>query len=183
LKIVIAAVALLALGAIAGVLYVGHRSAEPTVVADPYEAGLRYGEAHHEHDAAAVGPRAAPACDAGTSPCAQPLPGGGVATLEIAPRPVRAMRDLDFTVRVTPPGAIGAKGLSIRLTMPGMYMGENVVRLSPGGDGVFRGKGVVVRCGSGRRDWSAELVQTSGAPGSGEAAAAPAGRFGLTISD
>jgi hypothetical protein len=48
-----------------------------------------------------------------------------------------------------------------------MYMGENRLALASIGGGRFRGRGVIVRCPSGGRAWSAEArVETpaSGAP-------------------
>jgi hypothetical protein len=36
--------------------------------------------------------------------------------------------------------------------------GETRVALTPRGGGVFAGRGVVVRCTSGRRDWRAAVV-------------------------
>jgi hypothetical protein len=38
-----------------------------------------------------------------------------------------------------------------------MYMGENVVRLAPAGEGRWRGRGVIVKCPSGRRAWRATV--------------------------
>jgi len=156
-RIVIAVAAVAAVGAIVGVVYVGQRMAEPTVVADPYEAGLRYDEAHHAHDAAAVGPRAAPACRISSGACARVV-GQATVTLEVAPRPVRPMSELVFTVSVSPPEAAGTGGARLALAMPGMTMGDNRVALVPSGPGRWRGGGVLVRCPSGKRIWSAELA-------------------------
>ena len=159
--IAIAAVA--ALGAVVAALVIGHRLAEPTVVADPYEAGLHYDEAHHQHDAAAVGARAAPRCDPARAPCAQRVAGATV-TLAIAPAPA-TMKDLAFTVEVTPPSAAGVGAGRIALSMPGMYMGENRVALEATGPARWRGNGVLVRCPSGRRGWVAEVeVPSAGGP-------------------
>ncbi|WP_176064291.1 FixH family protein [Anaeromyxobacter diazotrophicus] len=156
--------ALLAVGAVVAAIVLGHRTAEPTVVADPYEAGLHYDEAHHQHDAAAVGPRAAPRCDPARAPCAQRVAGATVA-LAVAPAPV-LMKDLAFTVEVTPPAAAGAGAGRLALSMPGMYMGEHPVALAADGPGRWRGTGVLVRCPSGRRGWAAdvEVPSAGGAP-------------------
>ena len=160
----IAVVGAVAALAVVAALVIGHRTAEPTVVADPYEAGLRYDEAHHQHDAAAVGPRAAPRCEPARAPCAQRVAGATVA-LAVAPAPV-LMKDLAFTVEVTPPSAAGLGAGRIALSMPGMYMGENRVALVADGPGRWRGTGVLVRCPSGRRGWVAEVEvpSASGAP-------------------
>jgi FixH len=157
-KVLIALVAVAALGAVTGAIWLGVRMKEPTVVADPYEAGLHYDDAHHQHDAAAVGSHAPPACDLAAGPCARAA-AGAVVTLEIAPRPLRAMRDLELTVDARR-GAVPVPDgvVEVALEMPGMYMGENRVRLAPIGGGRYRGRGVLVRCPSGRRTWSAEVT-------------------------
>ncbi len=82
--------------------------------------------------------------------------------LEILPRPVRAMRALSFAV--TLPGA-GAAGETPRLDleMPGMRMPPNRVDLRRGPDGIYRGTGTIVRCGSGKRTWSATVTVPGGA--------------------
>ncbi len=160
----IALAAVAAVGAVVAAIVLGHRLAEPTVVADPYEAGLHYDDAHHQLDAAAVGPRAAPRCEPARAPCAQRVAGATVA-LAVAPAPL-VMRDLEFTVEVTPPSAAAAGEGRLALSMPGMYMGENRVPLAAAGPGRWRGKGVLVRCPSGRRGWQAEVEVPSagGAP-------------------
>lgn len=149
MKVLIALVAAAALGAVGGAIYLGARLREPTVVADPYQAGLHYDE--HRHPAGA-------ACDLQSGPCTQRLPDGGEVTLTIGPRPVRAMRELEFTVALSAGSAAAGSEVAVALTMAGMYMGETRTALSPVGGGVFKGKGVVVRCPSGRRDWVAEVV-------------------------
>jgi hypothetical protein len=42
--------------------------------------------------------------------------------------------------------------------MPAMKMGLNRVHLKPKGEGGYHGKGVIVRCKSGRRTWYANVV-------------------------
>jgi hypothetical protein len=222
LKILIVIVCVAGLGAVGGAVYVGASLKEPTVVPDPYQAGLQYDEHHRQGRAtpgkavtasaastpsstptptvrssatAAVPPTstAAPAptatvpptpCDLQNGPCTQPLPGGGEATLAVEPRPLRAMRELQFTLTVTPASAAAGAEAALVLIMPGMYMGEMRTALMPAGEGVFRGKGVVVRCASGRRDWVAEVVLARAGrqanPGEGASRAA---RFPFTVSE
>jgi len=155
-KALIAFVTVVVLGAVAVVIYVGSHGAEPTVVADPYEAGLRYDEARHAHDVAAVGPRSAPTCQLSRGPCARSV-GAATVTLDVDGRPLRTMRDLVFSVRVSPPGAAASRDGRIALVMPGMYMGENRVALTLVGAGQWRGRGVIVRCPTGNRTWIAEV--------------------------
>jgi nitrogen fixation protein FixH len=105
-------------------------------------------------DAAAAG------CDLNRGTCGKPLPGGaGTLTLEIAPRPVSTMRELEFSVRVACPAPpCAAQAAAIVLTMPGMYMGENTVALAPAAEpGLSRGRGTIVRCPSGRSLWRATV--------------------------
>jgi hypothetical protein len=228
-KLLILIVAVAGLGAVVGAIYVGARLKEPTVVADPYQAGLHYDEHRHEGTSSTAPPNsnsspapakpsrsralssAAPAepspprpfvpgrdearpgirrderdqrsCDLQAGPCTQPLPGGGEVTLEVLPRPVRAMRDLEFTLTFTPAHAAAGGDVALALGMPGMYMGETRAALAPVGAGVFRGKGVLVRCPSGRRDWSAEVLLRRSAPGSGAGGAPLRVAFPLTVAE
>jgi hypothetical protein len=78
-------------------------------------------------------------------------------SLEILPRPVQAMRDLTFRVTVADPGRLSASPF-IDLNMPAMDMGANQVRLKDHGDGVFEGRGVIVRCRSGHKTWRARVT-------------------------
>jgi hypothetical protein len=75
--------------------------------------------------------------------------------LDVAPKPVKAMKELVFTVTVK--GTKEYESLKLKLQMPGMYMGDNVVELVKVGDGKYTGKGVVPKCHSGKRLWSATL--------------------------
>ena len=95
------------------------------------------------------------ACDVHAGPCSAILSGTKV-SLDISPKPVKAMQDLTFTVTLA-----GEKTVAepyIDLGMPGMNMGRNRVILKPVGDSVFQGNGVIVRCPSGRRMWKARIT-------------------------
>jgi hypothetical protein len=94
-------------------------------------------------------------CDVNSGPCIAALSGGTV-SLDIYPKPVKAMQDLTFTVTLS--GGEAAAKPYIDLGMPGMNMGRNRVILKPVGESVFRGNGVIVRCPSGRRTWKAVVV-------------------------
>ncbi len=100
---------------------------------------------------------AAPAinCQAHEGTCTLPL-GDQAVILEITPRPVTAMQDSLFTVTIKGPQP--AKAPYLDLGMPAMKMGPNRVLLKPDGKGSYTGKGVIVRCKSGRRTWFAEVV-------------------------
>jgi hypothetical protein len=100
-------------------------------------------------------------CDAHKGVCFQSS-GNLSVSLEITPRPVKAMQDLVFKVSVQ--GASPAEPLRIDLGMPAMKMGPNQVVLKPTGSGKYEGSGVIVRCPSGKRTWFANVI----VPGSGE---------------
>jgi hypothetical protein len=108
-------------------------------------------------DAIAAGPTPGDVvnCDIQRGPCTQDLAGMTV-TLDILPRPVRAMKDLEF--RVTVSGGNPVKAAYIDLGMPGMDMGPNRVELRPVKDNVYEGEGIIVRCPSGRRTWKATVT-------------------------
>lgn len=108
-------------------------------------------------DAIAAGPTPGDVfnCDIQRGPCTQELAGMAV-TLDILPRPVKAMKDLKF--RVTLSGEKPARAAHIDLGMPGMDMGPNRVELRPVTDKVYEGQGVIVRCPSGRRTWKATVT-------------------------
>ncbi len=82
--------------------------------------------------------------------------GGGVTVrLDISPKPVRAMRPLEFTAASD---AAGEGPGRIELAMPGMAMPPNRIPLAKGPDGAFRGTGTIVRCMSGCRTWTATVM-------------------------
>lgn len=101
-------------------------------------------------------------CDIQHQSCTQNLSALTV-TLDITPRPVKAMADLVFRVRLDGPQP--AKPPFIDLGMPGMKMGPNHVVLKAAGPGIYEGKGVIVRCPSGRTRWRATVT----VPGAGSA--------------
>jgi hypothetical protein len=156
-KVLLAAVAATVLLLTAGTIWLGARAREDTVVPHPYEQGLAYDEqrralapAGHEHRAAAA---PAPGCDLGAGPCTRALADLEL-TLELSPRPLRAMSALAVQGRLSRAGApVDGAEVALSLAMPGMRMGENVSRLTGAGGGRYQGKAVLVRCPSGRRDW------------------------------
>lgn len=94
-------------------------------------------------------------CDVQNGVCTQPL-NGDMVTLEVLPRPVKAMADLTF--RVAYDGHAPKAPPFIELTMLVMDMGENRVQLKPDGRSAYEGRGVIVRCRSGIRTWSAKVT-------------------------
>jgi hypothetical protein len=103
-----------------------------------------------------------PDCAINDGPCTRTVDALTV-TLDIAPRPVRAMQDLTFELQIKRGGrTVRDAEVEIDLTMPGMNMGENRVRLRHEGDGSFRGRGVIIRCPSGQALWKASAVIAEG---------------------
>jgi hypothetical protein len=96
-------------------------------------------------------------CDLHQGACTQNLAGTTV-TLTVAPRPVKAMRDLSFQVIFTGKLPPTTKPPYIDLGMPGMNMGPNRVQLKSTGTATYEGSGVIVRCRSGRRTWQARVT-------------------------
>lgn len=94
-------------------------------------------------------------CDVHNGTCTQKLQETNI-ILDISPKPVKAMTDLNFTVTMT-----GKQSISdpfIDLGMPGMKMGPNRVLLKSIGNGVYSGTGIIVRCPSGKRIWKATVT-------------------------
>ncbi|HZW36623.1 MAG TPA: hypothetical protein VFF01_06745 [Candidatus Deferrimicrobiaceae bacterium] len=75
--------------------------------------------------------------------------------LDISPKPVLAMKDLTFSVEARCHEGNGR--LWIDLGMEGMRMPPNRVNLEKDRDGRYRGKGILVRCPSGMRSWTATV--------------------------
>ena len=96
-------------------------------------------------------------CDLHSGSCSQPLQGVDV-RLEATPRPVKAMTDLLFKVTLAGELISLQSDPYIDLGMPGMNMGPNRVLLKPSAASVFEGKGVIVRCPSGRKIWQATVT-------------------------
>lgn len=94
-------------------------------------------------------------CNMHEGPCRRKT-GDRTVTLDITPKPVMAMMNLEFSVTVSgdPPGAPPV----IDLSMPGMVMGRNRVTLFPVAHNVFRGTGAIVRCPGGGRIWMATVI-------------------------
>jgi hypothetical protein len=111
-------------------------AADPAIAGGPAKAGIN--------------------CDIQTGPCRQTVAGCKV-TLDILPRPVKAMQDLTFRVTVDGP-VPGSRAPYIDLNMPAMDMGPNRVALVSKGRGVYEGRGVIVRCRSNIRTWQAGIT-------------------------
>jgi len=95
-----------------------------------------------------------PDCDIHVQSC-QKVIGSRAVELDIHPKPVTAMKDLTFRVKVS--GEQLSQAPSIDLGMPGMHMGPNHVTLDQISPTAYEGQGVIVRCKSGKRIWRATI--------------------------
>ena len=83
--------------------------------------------------------------------------GSHTVTLNIEPKPVSAMKELTFMVTVAPCDKLPAT-LLLNLSMPGMEMGKNQVTLVKKSACLYEGKGIMVRCMSGRTLWRVTIL-------------------------
>ena len=96
-------------------------------------------------------------CDLHQRVCIQNLSGTTV-TLAVTPRPVKAMQDLLFQVTLNAKLPPNTQLPYIDLGMPGMKMGPNRIQLKSAGNDTYEGRGVIVKCPSGRRTWRATVT-------------------------
>ena len=94
-------------------------------------------------------------CDIHKQACVQSLSDREI-RLNITPKPVKAMTDLAFYVKIS--GETLDLLPHIDLGMPGMNMGPNRVRLKAVGQNSYAGRGVIVKCPSGRTIWRATVT-------------------------
>lgn len=80
-------------------------------------------------------------------------------TFDITPKPVRHMQELLFSVKIEPGNDLPDRML-LDLGMPGMQMGKNQLMLLRTKNGAWQGKGIIVRCMSGRRLWKATILSS-----------------------
>jgi len=151
-------ICILALAATLGTVVVGMRTFDGLVVDKPYETGLAWDEIQRQ--------KAMPGrndCDVQRGPCVQETGSGMVVEFDVHPKPVRAMADLDFIVKLKKDSLpIKDASVMMELTMPGMFMGKNRPALKQISDGRFEGSGVITTCPSGKKTWQAEVIITHG---------------------
>ena len=94
-------------------------------------------------------------CSIQDGPCIQEVNGNKV-TLEVLPRPVKAMQDLIFMITIDGDYTL-SKPPHIDLNMPAMKMGRNRVSLKSNEKDTYEGSGIIVRCKSGHRTWRATV--------------------------
>ena len=96
-------------------------------------------------------------CDLNKGPCRKNLTTSCSLTLAVDPKPVTAMTDLLFRVTLSGNLPANANPPYIDLGMPGMNMGPNRVILKSTGPGAYEGRGIIVRCPSGKKIWRATV--------------------------
>lgn len=101
---------------------------------------------------------AQPDCRVNSGACVK-TSGALSVVFDISPKPLKVMRELTFTVTVKDQGKpVTDASILINLSMPGMFMGKNIVRLAHRADGVYDGTGVIIRCPSGGKIWQASVA-------------------------
>lgn len=99
-----------------------------------------------------------PDCFMNAGPCIKTVDGLTVA-FEITPKPLKAMRNLLFRTTISNQGRpVAEASVSIDLSMPDMFMGQNVIGLTHLRDGIYEGNGVIIRCPSGKKTWRASVA-------------------------
>ncbi len=96
-------------------------------------------------------------CDLAAGPCQAPA-GDLRVTLDLG-RALATMSDLPINVAVSRGGApLEGAVVEVSFAMKEMNMGENRVTLAAAGPGRHAGKGALVRCHSGQKDWIATVT-------------------------
>lgn len=83
-------------------------------------------------------------------------------SLDINPKPIRAMKELSFSIRFNPVQRPLPEKINIDLAMPGMFMGINTVSLGRQAQGLYSGTGIIPRCSSVKRLWKATVQLPGG---------------------
>ncbi len=98
-------------------------------------------------------------CVIDNGPCSKQLADAGItATFGITPTPVEEMKNLVFRVDLKAGAVPVTDGeVSLDLSMPGMTMARNFIRLAHRGGGKYEGSGVIVKCPTGSGVWQAEV--------------------------
>jgi hypothetical protein len=97
-------------------------------------------------------------CDIHAGHCLKTI-GNISVVFDCNPKPVKSMSESLFSVTLREKDKpIQDASVEIYLTMPGMFMGDNRILLMHKERGRYEGKGVIVRCPSGKRIWKADVI-------------------------
>jgi hypothetical protein len=109
--------------------------------------------------AAFAASKGATPCSIQLGSCTARTSGGITVEFDVQPKPVTAMSELTFVVRLSRNGApVTDAAVQVDLTMPGMFMGTTRPMLEHVGKGRYEGKGMLMRCASGRKTWQADVL-------------------------
>jgi len=93
-----------------------------------------------------------------TGPCIKSVDELTVA-IDITPKPVKTMRTSLFRATISRNGRpVADASVTFNLSMPGMFMGQNIIMLNHLNEGIYEGNGVIIRCPSGKRIWQASVA-------------------------
>lgn len=77
--------------------------------------------------------------------------------LNLNPKPVKAMENIEFQLILTE-NQLMEPEILLDLSMPGMYMGDNKVKLKKISNNMYRGYGVFPECMSEHRRWNIKII-------------------------
>ena len=101
-------------------------------------------------------------CDIQLGSCIMRTGDGMTMEFDIQPKPVAAMTENTFVVKVTRNGMpITDASVYLDLSMPHMFMGKNQPIMKHIKDGNYEGKGIITRCASGRKTWQSDVTVVS----------------------
>lgn len=112
-----------------------------------------------EHNHTSSGADVKADCAINKGPCIKMIGSDNIQIeFNINPKPVKSMSDLLFTVLLKgEKQPVSDAGVSIDLTMPGMFMGVNKPLLKHVKDGRYEGRGALPVCPHGGKLWKAEV--------------------------
>ncbi len=98
-------------------------------------------------------------CNIQSGSCHEETDDGMTIEFDIQPKPVLALSELTFIVNLTRGGMpVTEASVVLDLSMPGMFMGKNQPILKFAQNGRYKGKGVIIKCASGRKIWQADVT-------------------------
>lgn len=111
-----------------------------------------------------AGTGSATPCNIQLGSCMSRTPDGIMIEFDVQPKPVTSMSEMTFTVRLTRNNTpVRNAQVEVDLTMPGMFMGTSRPKLDHVENGRYEGRGMFMRCASGRKTWQADVMVVEGA--------------------
>ncbi len=96
-----------------------------------------------------------PDCDINSGPCIKYYKGKEI-SLDIEPKPIKAMKPLYFRVKLKNYNEV--QSMIIDLSMPEMTMGFNHVKMKNTGSDIFEGPGIIPVCPTGKKLWKVRVI-------------------------